>query len=204
MSTPLSTRQLAPVERIVALHIGSSLIIAVEGHVPTPCHEVRITVAPERILPAWYQVVMSRSAGVCTEVVTPYTTYERFFVAEPPKEIVVKTSEGPQQVSVVSLPGLLSSPIAASDAGVLPSSVVWSHLRQGDHEKATASIPPPRTAIGYSEAMSFDEAFREAIANLPPTNVGCCDVLETVEVEAIGAEFGGIAGLSRMFVRVRG
>jgi len=58
-------------------------------------------------------------------------------------------------------------------------------------------------ATGYSKAHSFDEAFRSAIQELPEDPNPHPDKLTRVQVVEIGAESGGIAGVNRMFVRVR-
>jgi hypothetical protein len=60
-----------------------------------------------------------------------------------------------------------------------------------------------RESIGYSNKLSFDEAFADAVKKLPPASVKFPDMLETVEVVQIGASFGGIAGFHRLEVRIR-
>ena len=60
-----------------------------------------------------------------------------------------------------------------------------------------------RESVGYSNKLSFDEAFADAIKKLPPASVKFSDMLETVEVVHIGASFGGIAGFRRLEVRIR-
>jgi len=60
-----------------------------------------------------------------------------------------------------------------------------------------------REATGYSNSLSFDEAFADALKKLPPPAVKFTDMLETVEVVHIGGSFGGIAGFRRLEVRVR-
>lgn len=60
-----------------------------------------------------------------------------------------------------------------------------------------------REATGYSNKLSFDEAFADALKKLPPPAVKFPDMLETVEVVHIGGSFGGIAGFHRLEIRVR-
>ncbi len=60
-----------------------------------------------------------------------------------------------------------------------------------------------RESIGYSNKLSFDEAFADAVKKLPPASVSFPDMLETIEVVQIGASFGGIAGFRRLEVRIR-
>jgi hypothetical protein len=60
-----------------------------------------------------------------------------------------------------------------------------------------------REAIGYSNSFSFDEAFRDAMQNLKPRPPSHPDEMTGFTVTGIGAQFGGIAGLRRMFVRIQ-
>jgi len=60
-----------------------------------------------------------------------------------------------------------------------------------------------RESIGYSNKLSFDEAFADAIKKLPSASVKFPDMLETIEVVQVGASFGGIAGFHRLEVRIR-
>jgi hypothetical protein len=63
-------------------------------------------------------------------------------------------------------------------------------------------VPPVRKATGYSNNFSFDEAFRDAIDNLPPMDPPYPDYLEMIKVVETGAMIGGIAGLHRMYVKI--
>lgn len=59
-------------------------------------------------------------------------------------------------------------------------------------------------ATGFSADLSFDEAFRDALAGLPPLDdSGVADQLATVRVIDIAGLFGGIAGFHHLAVRVR-
>jgi hypothetical protein len=65
------------------------------------------------------------------------------------------------------------------------------------------SAPPSGkvSATGYSDAFSFEEAVRDAIAQLPKAQLPA-DYLLNVTVDSIGAQIGGFAGLSRLKVTV--
>lgn len=63
--------------------------------------------------------------------------------------------------------------------------------------------PQDGDTTGFSNSMSFDEAFKEAIGQLKPVKPSHPDEMFRVSVVAIGSESGGIAGLSRLFVTVR-
>jgi hypothetical protein len=63
--------------------------------------------------------------------------------------------------------------------------------------------PGADEATGFSSTLSFDEAFAQALANLPPLDPGgTADVLTRVQVVEIGGLFGGIVGFNDLFVRV--
>ena len=58
-------------------------------------------------------------------------------------------------------------------------------------------------ATGFSKNLSFDEAFADALAKLPPfTAPPGADTLVTVRVLEAGALFGGIAAFRDAYVRV--
>jgi hypothetical protein len=59
-------------------------------------------------------------------------------------------------------------------------------------------------SVGYSATMSFDEALQDAIKNLAPDGPGYPDELKSYTVTSVSAEFGGIAGVSRLRVAIRG
>ena len=56
-------------------------------------------------------------------------------------------------------------------------------------------------ATGRSAALSFDKAFADALAQLPPSPVS--DGQTRVKVTEIGGLFGGIAGFHELFVKIR-
>jgi hypothetical protein len=69
---------------------------------------------------------------------------------------------------------------------------------------ATAELADARiggTAIGYSNRLSFQEAFANAVAQIPMTRRA--DAFLRVRVEEVGGEFGGIAGFHRLYVKIR-
>jgi flavin-binding protein dodecin len=58
-------------------------------------------------------------------------------------------------------------------------------------------------ATGRSRNLSFDEAFADALNNLPSSIPSHPDQLDVVTVIEIRGEFGGIAGLHDLVVKVR-
>lgn len=62
---------------------------------------------------------------------------------------------------------------------------------------------PHQEATGRSRNLSFDEAFANAIKNLPPRTPSHPDEMDVVTVIEIRGEFGGFAGLHDLVVKVR-
>lgn|GEM_PF-5009070 len=96
---------------------------------------------------------------------------------------------------------LLKNPLQPSPALSIPRAAQRgpgltekSENEPAEHE----SVRPP----GRPAAFSFDEAFMDAVSQLPPDESEIADFLSSVHVESIGAEFGGIAGVRRMRVTV--
>ncbi|HEX8228654.1 MAG TPA: hypothetical protein VF826_04995 [Chloroflexia bacterium] len=56
-------------------------------------------------------------------------------------------------------------------------------------------------ALGRSDSFSFEEALQDAIRNIEP--LPGADRQDTVRVEDIFAEFGGIRGRSALIVKIR-
>jgi hypothetical protein len=59
-----------------------------------------------------------------------------------------------------------------------------------------------RSAVGYSEKLSFDEAFADALAHLLPAETTHPNQMEIIQVTHVGAEFGGMVPVSRLIVRI--
>ena len=70
------------------------------------------------------------------------------------------------------------------------------------HGEAAGS--PQREATGMSRNLSFDEAFANALAQLPPPASQHPDQLTSVVVVETGGLFGGFAGFHHLYVRIRG
>lgn len=214
-------------EKIGAVYILGQLIIWARGQKPTPCHEVRIERWPFRIYPPQYQVVACIDEGrICQQMLVPYKVASFFTVSKETLDAmegfaVVHHSGGAERVpvTVVTLAKeqtkLLApddtggdgmpSPFSAS-AGDLPFPFSLSKLfetgRGEDIKFFSRDDVGLHTATGYSETFSFTEAFQDAIGNLPPDANPYPDKLTNVKVVGIGANFGGIAGLNRMYVTV--
>lgn len=127
-------------------------------------------------------IVLSLSGGD-VEVGLPDTEGEAPAVPPPPPPPTFEAPGG----AAPELRPLESRPLTASEKAGILSDIAVRY----------------RESVGYSNKLSFDEAFQDALRKLPPASVKFPDMLETVEVVHIGASFGGIAGFHRLEVRIR-
>ena len=203
--------------KIGAAYLFGQLVIWAEGDKPTPCHKVRIERWPFRIYPPQYQIVACVSEGVvCPDVITPYKTVASFTVSEETFAAmngvaVVHYAGGTEDVpvQVIEIPEKRKQIVASGSAfggGEMPFPFVFSTLletgRAEDIKLPETDRISSHSATGYSNTFSFTEAFQDAVANLPPDPNPFPDKLTNVSVTAIGGNFGGIAGLHRLFVTV--
>lgn len=175
--TVKSPWELARVKSAEAYYLGGHLILIVSGDKPTPCYTVRIDGSLDVEPPTF--IVQWRQGGICPQVITPYRKVAVFFIGSYRETINVVSEEGTKSVAVKKLP--------------LP-------LEGADAEAAKTYAPAQRQATGYSSTFSFEDAFRNAIAQLPPRFP---DELQQFTVTETGALVGGIAGIQELFVTVR-
>jgi len=177
--------QLAERARIRAFRAGRYVLLLAEGHLPDPGFEVDLRRSPLRIFPQQYDLVQRRRPGFFPAVLVPYRYAEvvRFPVEAP--TVVVHHADGSDAVDIEECGEELAGFVAVVSDG------------------ASGTRPGAVEAVGSSAALSFDEAFADAVANLPPVEPPFPDAMDRVVVTDTGALFGGIAGLHHLFVRVR-
>jgi hypothetical protein len=163
---------------IRAFSFPGHLVVAAEGEVPTPCYQVEVDrLVPGRGAAAEYSLKQCLDPRVrCIQVVTPYQVSQVFAEQHVPDEITVHHADGSDRVRVEPL----EEPVAGAEL---------------------AEAGADRTVIGYSDHLSFQEAFAHAVAQIPMPSGP--DALLRVRVEEIGGEFGGIAGFHHLYVKVR-
>lgn len=163
---------------IRAFSYPGHLVVAAEGEIPTPCYQVEVDrIVAKRGAAAEYSLKQCLDPRArCIQVVTPYQVSQVFAEQHVPDEITVHHADGSDRVPVEPF----EEPVAAA-------------------ELAEATIGG--TAIGYSDNLSFQEAFAHAVAQIPMPRM--VDAFLRVKVEEIGGEFGGIAGLHHLYVKVR-
>ncbi|MGB1016679.1 MAG: hypothetical protein ACPG4T_21250 [Nannocystaceae bacterium] len=127
--------------------------------------------------------------------------------ADPSRPIMVGKPASPSQVTQQRQPPPPPSrpvqrrPAAQPSMGLQLSQS--SGYSSGSSENLSDMGVRYRESVGYSNKLSFDEAFADALKKLPPPSMKFPDMMETVEVVHIGGTFGGIAGFHRMEVRIR-
>ncbi len=168
---------------IRAFYAHEHLLIVAEGELPTPGFRVDIEQSPIQIFPPQFSLLRCPLPGVFPQVVTPFRYAESFRVGERPEAVTVFHAEGSDEVRVEDY-GRALAPYAQT---------------VGPDEECPEGADQ---ATGFSKNLSFDEAFAEAVANLPPIEDPHPDQLQRVRVLEIGALFGGIAGFSDLTVTV--
>jgi hypothetical protein len=169
--------------RIRAFRAGRYVLLLAEGRVPDPGFEVSVHRSPLRIFPQQYHLVQRRRPGFFPAVLVPYRHAEVVLFPVEAPTVVVHHAGGSDPVDVEEAGEDLAGFAAVVSDG--------------------ASGGPSAEAVGSSAGMSFDEAFADAVTNLPPFEPPFPDAMDRVVVADTGALFGGIAGLHHLFVRVR-
>ena len=179
------TCELAQRTRIRAFRTQQYVLIIAEGELPTPGFDVDITQSPLLIFPPQFNLLRCPRPGIWPQVITPYRYAETVrFPADQPT-VTVHHADGTDQVGIEQSGRELSS---------------YLQTVNGDADR-----PCPEgadEAIGFSKKLSFDEAFANARANLPPVESPGADAVERIQVLKIGGLFGGIAGFHDLFVRI--
>lgn len=177
--------ELAQRKKIRAFRAGEYVLIVAEGSLPTPGFDVDIVRSPLLIFPPRFNLLQCARPGMWPQRVAPYRYAEAVPYPADQKVITIYHAEGDDQVDIEECGVELESFARAVTGGAERSPGT-----KGDE------------ATGFSKNLSFDEAFANAVANLPPIDPPVEDALSRVEVLEIGGLFGGIAGFHDLFVRV--
>ena len=156
------------------------LLISATGNLPDPGYDIDIEQSPLKIFPPEFNIVRCRRPGVFPQIITPYRICRTFPLGDSIPEITVHHDEGADKVSV-----------EPCDDNMV--------LYEDDDKKDAIQGGVP--AIGRSSNLSFDEAFADAVSQLPHSPVA--DGLTRVKVTDIGGLFGGIVGFRELFVKIQ-
>jgi hypothetical protein len=177
--------ELAARSGIRAFRIDDSVLLVAEGELPTLGFRVDIQQDPRRIFPPQFDLLRCQLPGIFPQVITPFRYAETLRFPADQATVTVHHADGADQVPIQEYGQELST---------------YAEVIRG-----TPDPPCPAgadQAVGFSKNLSFDEAFAQALANLPPLEVPGADILARVQVVEIGGLFGGIAGFRDLFVRV--
>jgi hypothetical protein len=178
--------ELADQTRIRAFRAGRDLLIVAEGEMPTPGYEADIAQSPIRIFPPQFNLLRCPLPGIFPQVVTPYRVARTLAFPPDQSSVTVHHAAGTDEVAIEEFPAELD-PYARAMGG----------------EGAVPGCPEGADeATGFSRALSFDEAFADALAKLPPDDRPFADALARVQVVEVGGLFGGFAGFNDLYVRV--
>jgi hypothetical protein len=179
------TSELAQRTGIRAFRAGRYVLIAAEGVLPNPGFDVDVAESPLRIFPQQFNLLRLPKSGFFPQVLSPYRYAETVGFPEDQPVVTVHHAEGADRVEIEECGEEL--------AGYL----------QTINGRADARCPEGADqATGFSKKLSVDEAFANALANLPPVQSTVADALARVEVVEIGGLFGGIVGFHDVFVRI--
>lgn len=176
---------LAQRNQIRAFRTGEQVLIVAEGELPTPGFTVQIIQSPIRIFPPQFNLLRCALPGFFPQVITPYRHAESVRYPADQDVITVHHADGRDDIRIEDCPHELGP---------------YTHAVKGTADKPCP--PDADEATGFSKKLSFDEAFANALANLPPSDPSHPDTLTRIQVVEIGALFGGIAGFHDLFVRV--
>lgn len=184
-AAPETTEQLAPRKWIRAFRAGRYILIVAHGDLPTPGYDVDIEQSPLRIFPQQYNLLSRKRPGLWPFVVTPYTYGEMFVYPEDISVVTVHHADGQDEVDIEE---------SGADLAQFASVV------SGGPQQLAATTT--NEATGMSSRLHFDEAFADALANLPYSPPSHPDQLTSVKVTEIGGLFGGFAGFHHLYVKV--
>ncbi len=173
---------LARRREITAYRLGRYVLIVAVGDLPSPGYEVNIEPSPLRIFPQQYNLFWHERPGIWPDVLVPYVHSELVVYPEGQSVVTVHHADGQDEVGINE---------AGADLGRFAAVVA-------DQDSETAADE----AVGLSQNLRFDEAFADALANLPHRDPTHPDELTTVTVTETGGVFGGIAGFHHLYVRV--
>ena len=177
-----TTEELAQRDTIRAFRAGRYILIVAKGELPTPGYDVDIEPSPLRIFPQQYNLLRRSRPGIWPAVITPYTVGEVFVYPEDERKVTVHHADGQDQVDI-------------EESGL--------DLARFTEVVSAGGFAATNEATGMSSRLRFDEAFANAIANLPKCPPTHPDELTSITVLETGALFGGFAGFHHLYVKVQ-
>lgn len=177
--------QLAQRTLLRAFRVEQYVLIVAAGELPTPGFDVNIEQSPLKIFPPQFNLLQCPRPGIWPQVVTPYRHTESVPFPVDQDTVTVHHAEGSDQIGIEDCGDELAG---------------YARAIKGEADRACP--PGADEATGFSRKLSFDEAFANAVASLPPVKSPVADALARVQVLEIGGLFGGFAGFNDLFVRI--
>jgi hypothetical protein len=199
----------ANAKNIRAFYIPGFLVFNAQGvQRPNVCYKVKIKQSPYRIYPPMYDLLQCIKEGtICTQQFPmPIDHWEIIPSGKPPEDYTfVNTRDGRERVEIEKIE--FGAAGLGDGGGAMPSPFTLAGV-PGLFRSFSGSIDENTTeteferieATGYSEDFKFDEAFSDAVRQLPESNIP--DWQDVIQVDDIGAIIGGIAGVRKMYVKI--
>jgi hypothetical protein len=175
--------ELAARTGIHGFRIDESVLLAAEGELPMPGFRVDIQQDPRRIFPPQFNLLRCQLPGIFPQVITSFRYAETIPFPADQAAVMVHHADGADEVPIQDYGDELSA---------------YAEVMRGRPDRPCPAGADQ--AVGFPKNLSFDEAFAQALANLPPLELPGADVLARVQVMEIGGLFGGIAGFRDLFV----
>lgn len=168
-----STCEPASTEEVKASHYPGMLVIRATGTVPESCWRVEISKSPLTVWPPEFAIKRYRTAEICLEVVREYSVEAQFPTDAIPENVVIHDDQGRREIPVDVQP-----------------------------DASSVTSPPGGEFTGHSDSLSYDEALRDAV-NQVPVNSKPDQGYFRFKVSEVAGEAGGIARLERLSVRIK-
>jgi hypothetical protein len=198
-----------PAYRVVsarAAYDDGFLVIFAVSDITATNYEPYIKRSPILIFPPPLQfyAVESQTAPVGGDIIVP----------KPVAQVFPQPGPKPNAITISASTNSLDVPVEDIDPMAPSSQVLLGVFKRGQEGSAFqlasggGEIPSAHknattfrdVATGYSNSMSFEEAFEDAVRQLPA--IPFPDALMSIRVTGIGAEIGGIAGIRRLWVSI--
>lgn len=173
--------ELAARKSIRAFYTPDFLVIVAQGELPKAGDRADIVDITGSTSDPQFALMRCFGFGFSPAVKVPFVHKEVFALPRRPEHVVVQHAEGEDRVAVLDADAAL-----AAFVGSVPT-----HGSLGHDVEST----------GYSRAMSFDEAFADALGRLPAAHKDDAGATQRVTVVDTGALLGD--GFSHLYVRVR-
>lgn len=169
--------EIASTNSLKAYYSEGVHVICAKGYKLSQFVEPKIVQLPIEIFPPQFRVEFCGEPG--PKKLQPYSESKIVRIGKKVESFVVHTAEGLVSVEVQEV-----SFFGIDDAGV----------------KEVASFGGGMVVEGISGSFSFDEAFQDALRQIPEQDPVVVDGMMTTKVVSIGSVHGGIAGLNLMKV----